>query len=173
MALHLNNLNIQVPFPPSIIIDEIVQLQLRNGIKNVNGTMNAFFIYRKEFNHIVTNYKNYNLELKDISSYASISWKQEPKHVKEYYKQLAKKVKERFKEKVPSLCFIDCNHVGTGTNINRIPILNMDLDYDSLILNMDYNCIDERLAMDENEFMDHLSDDLALTYRAIVQSIPF
>ncbi|CAG8458717.1 3552_t:CDS:1 [Diversispora eburnea] len=160
MALHINNQNtntsnIRIPFPPSIEVDEIVQLHLRNGIKSANQTMNAFLIYRKEYNHIVT---KYNFILKDISSYATASWKQEPQHVKEYYKQLAKMVKDRFKEKVPSLCFVDCNDCNYVGTVDQFPIFTLDY---------------ERLAMDENEFMDHLSDDLALTYRAIIQSIPF
>ena len=43
---------VKVPFPPTISVDEIVNIHLKNGIKNANETMNAFMIYRKEFNHI-------------------------------------------------------------------------------------------------------------------------
>ncbi|CAG8548512.1 7028_t:CDS:1 [Diversispora eburnea] len=202
MSFHINYQNtvniIKIPFPPSIREDEIVQLHLKNGIKSVNQTMNAFMIYRKEFNRIVT---NYNLQIKNISKYASISWKREPQYVKKYYKQLAKKVKELFKEKVSSLCFIHSKQV-PSTNDNNVsldtfnsqfpntnqnfpsppddqnfpyatysnyPLLNMNI----LVSDNFENSIQAYMNMDDEKLMNYLSEDLALTYRAIIQSLPF
>ncbi|CAG8616448.1 6227_t:CDS:1, partial [Diversispora eburnea] len=122
--------------------DEIVELHLKNKIKNVNRTMNAFMIYRKEFNHIVT---NSNLKLKDISKYAGISWKNETEDVKNYYRQMAKEVKKIFKEKVPPY------FVPSKQELS----------------------IKDILTIDDDEIISHLSEDLALTYRAIIQSLTF
>ncbi|CAG8825956.1 12352_t:CDS:1, partial [Dentiscutata erythropus] len=52
MSLNINYQNIKVPFPPTISVDEIVNIHLKNGIENGNKTMNAFMIYRKEYNNI-------------------------------------------------------------------------------------------------------------------------
>ncbi|CAG8548554.1 7030_t:CDS:1 [Diversispora eburnea] len=183
----INNQNtlktIKIPFPPSIKEDEIIQLHLKNGIRSANRTMNAFMIYRKEFNNIVT---NYNLELKDISLYASISWKNEPQHVKKFYVQLAEKVKELFKEKVPSLCFIHStndNNVSLDTFNSHLDNQNFPSLYDAYsnyqIFNINNIVYDDfenffrvYMNMDDDKFMNYLSEDLALTYRAIVQSLP-
>ncbi|CAG8548593.1 7032_t:CDS:1 [Diversispora eburnea] len=160
--------------------------------------MNAFIIYRKEFNNIIT---NYNLELKDISKYSSISWKQEPQYVKKYYKQLAKKVKELFKERTHSLCFVNSNLV-SSTNDNNVsldsfesPFLNTNrnflsplddqkspspystysnypfLDMNLFVSDNFENSLHAYITMDDNELMNYISEDLALTYRAIVQSL--
>ncbi|CAG8542221.1 5526_t:CDS:2 [Diversispora eburnea] len=63
---------VKVPFSPTISVDEIVLIRLKNGIKNVNQTMNAFMI-------------------------SDESWKNESINVKDYYKQMSSKVKERYK----------------------------------------------------------------------------
>lgn len=103
----------KVPFPPPISVEDIVQMQLKNGIKNVKQTLNAFMIYRKEF--IV--YQEFKLTWRCMSKLASQSWKDEPITVKNYYKTMAKKVKEYFKERHPSLCFINSNQVSTSDKI--------------------------------------------------------
>ncbi|CAG8578670.1 10894_t:CDS:2 [Diversispora eburnea] len=91
MSLSINYQNtLKVPFPPTISVDEIVNIHLKNNIKNVNETMNAFMIYRKEYNYIVA---KFNLSSKDLSKFVSISWQNEPEHVKDYYRQMAKNVK--------------------------------------------------------------------------------
>ncbi|CAG8548611.1 7033_t:CDS:1 [Diversispora eburnea] len=191
------NTLIKIPFPPSIREDEIVQLHLDNGIKSVNQTMNAYMIYRKEFNNII---KNYNLELKHISKYSSISWKQEPQYVKKYYKQLSKKVKELFKEKVSSLCFIHSKQV-PSTNDNSVsldtfnsPFPNMNQNFPSTLDDQNFtyanysnysipnmnplvsdnfeNSHHAYMTMNDDELMNYISEDLALTYRAIIQSLP-
>ncbi|CAG8594233.1 11591_t:CDS:2 [Diversispora eburnea] len=105
----------RVPFLSSISVDEIIQMHLKNGIKNVNETMNAFMIYRNEFNHI---HQNFNLSCKNVSKLTSKSWKNESEYVKDYYKQISKEVKKCFKEIVPTTCFINkfgtSNQVGTN-----------------------------------------------------------
>ncbi|CAG8593965.1 3501_t:CDS:1, partial [Diversispora eburnea] len=105
----------KIPFPPSINVDKIIQMHLKNGIKNVNETMNAFMIYRNEFNHV---HQNFNLSCKNVSKLASKSWKNEPGYVKQHYKQISKEVKKRFKKIVPTPFFISkfgtSNQVGTN-----------------------------------------------------------
>ncbi|CAG8587335.1 10289_t:CDS:2 [Diversispora eburnea] len=121
MSLPINATNVViVPFPPSISVDEIIQMHLKNGIKNVNETMNAFMIYRNEFNHI---HQNFNLSCKNVSKLASKSWKNESEYVKDYYKQISKEVKKRFKEIVPTPCFI--NKFGTS---NQVDTNNVSLE---------------------------------------------
>ncbi|CAG8567206.1 7530_t:CDS:1 [Diversispora eburnea] len=208
---HQNIANtVKVPFPPSITEDEIVQIHLKNGIKNVNQTMNAFMIYRKEFNHIAS---NFNLTRKFVSKSSSISWKNEPQYIKNYYKQFAKNVKRRFEEIVPSLCFIHFNKV-SNTNDNHVPLdtyinhpvhplhpphsihpihpihstrsihpihsLYNDEKFPPLInsplLNIDQETnIDhyKYMTMNDDELINYLPEDIALTYKAINQSLPF
>ncbi|CAG8801702.1 4315_t:CDS:1, partial [Dentiscutata erythropus] len=83
------------PCPSTISVDEIVKIHLKNGIKNVNKTMNAFMIYRKEYNNVVA---KLNLSSKDVSKFAKTSWENEPKDVKDYYRQMARNVKKCFKD---------------------------------------------------------------------------
>ncbi|CAG8567853.1 3106_t:CDS:1 [Diversispora eburnea] len=205
---HQNTTNIiKVPFPPSITIDEIVQMHLKNGIKNVNRTMNAFMIYRKEYSRIVA---KFNLELIDVSKISSISWKNEPQHIKDYYKQFAKDVKRRFEEIVPSLCFVHINQVSDANDYHvpldknpldttyknhpilpihpplslrniyqnfldayppftNSPLLNINQDVDPFFLNVD---LYKYMTMDDDELIDYLPEDTALSYKAIIQSLP-
>ncbi|CAG8590889.1 11971_t:CDS:1 [Diversispora eburnea] len=162
---------INIPFPPSISVDEIVQIHINNDIKNVNQTMNAFMIYRKEYNHVVA---KFNLLSKDVSKFVSISWKNEPEDVKDYYRQMAKEVKKCFKEKVPSLCFINSNITNDNQDTSN-PSLDMDQNFPPP-LNIKHplvsrNDLLEYVTMDEEKFMDHLSEEMALTYKAISQSL--
>ncbi|CAG8610908.1 722_t:CDS:2, partial [Diversispora eburnea] len=102
----MNLPTIKVQFPPRVTVEEIVQKQLDNNIKNVNHTPNSFLIYRREFNNEIHK-SQVNLKLEDISKLAAVSWKTEPQQIKNYYKKLAKEVKNSFKKRVQSLCFID------------------------------------------------------------------
>ncbi|CAG8490929.1 3713_t:CDS:1 [Diversispora eburnea] len=238
MSLSINKANIvKVPFPPSISVDEIVQIHLKHGIKNVNKTMNAFMIYRKEYNRVVA---KFNLSSKDVSKFVSISWKNEPKNVKYHYQRMAKNVKKCFKKKVPPLFFVNSNQVdSTNNHVSLVPLIpldtvnpslntnqkflndppqnflistysnippsnvehlllnieqtsldsidfnlppsNMDQNVDHPLLDIEQNSqlidnfkndFNEYLIMDENEFMNHLSEDMTLTYKAIIQSLP-
>ncbi|CAG8480280.1 5043_t:CDS:1 [Diversispora eburnea] len=113
MSLLINPINVvKVPFPPSISVDKIIQMHLKNGIKNVNNTMNPFMIYRREFNYV---HKNFNLSCKNVSKLASESWKNEPEYIKQRYKQISKEVKKRFKKIFPTPFFI--NKFGTSNQI--------------------------------------------------------
>ncbi|CAG8605992.1 5210_t:CDS:1 [Diversispora eburnea] len=264
MSLSINYLNtVKVPFPPAISVDEIVQIHLKNGIKNVNITMNPFMIYRKEYNRVVA---KFNLSSKDVSKFVSISWQNEPEDVKDYYQQMAKNVKECFKKKVPFYFFINSyqvhsindNHVPSSTvnpslhntnqnfppplnqsindppqnflnstyftynfnippsNTDQIanhPLLNIEQDSQPIVSDnfknyhyttmdedefmnhplpnigqdsqpivsegefMNYpplniNDLHEYMAIGDDEFMNLLSEDMALTYKAIIQSLP-
>ncbi|CAG8490628.1 9363_t:CDS:1 [Diversispora eburnea] len=210
MSLNINHINIAsivVPFPPSISIDEIIHIHLKNGIK-CNKTMNPFMIYRIEYNLIVA---KYNLKLKDVSKFARNSWKNEPEEVKIYYRQMAEEVKKTYKEKRP-LCFIHSNKV-YNTNDNHVPLdtsnppLNKNQNFssplnrnqkfldanppqnslDSTCFNLPPSSTDQNtdqqnqpivsdnfknecltcLTMNEDEIMNHFSEDLILTYKTI------
>ncbi|CAG8595248.1 1862_t:CDS:2 [Diversispora eburnea] len=125
--------------------------------------MNAFMIYRKEFNRIVT---NYNLELKNISKYASISWKQEPQYVKTYYKQHLNSQFPNMNQNFPSPS--DDQNFPYATYSNY-PLLNMNI----LVSDNFENSIQAYMNMDDEKLMSYLSEDLALTYREIIKSLPF
>src|SRR6185436_11762270 len=94
-----------------------INIHLKNRIKNINRTMNAFIIYRKEYNHVIA---KSNLSSKDVSKFARNSWENEPEYVKDYYRQMAINVKKSYKEKGP-LCFIHNNQVD-NTNYNHVPL---------------------------------------------------
>ncbi|CAG8725074.1 6599_t:CDS:1 [Acaulospora morrowiae] len=167
------NCNINLPFPPSITIDEILKRHLRNGVGNVNRTLNAFLIYRIVYNSEV---RKLGLSTEDISKLASNSWRNESIHVKSYYREIASGVKSRFREKVP-ICFINSQGKGsvrerrkiTDTpieEINQIPPVITD---SSLSLkNMERNHQNNT----DLTFMASLPIDLALTYNALMQSLP-
>ncbi|CAG8554089.1 9826_t:CDS:2 [Diversispora eburnea] len=65
------------PFPPRVTVEEIVQKQLDNNIKNRNSQIHK---------------SQSNFNLGDISKLAAVSWKTEPQQIKNYYKKLAKEV---------------------------------------------------------------------------------
>ncbi|CAG8490983.1 3717_t:CDS:1 [Diversispora eburnea] len=100
MSLSINYRNtvniVKVPFPPTIGVDEIVKIHLKNDIKNVNQTLNAFMIYRKKHNRVVA---KLNLSSKDVSKFVKNSWKNEPNNVKDHYRQMAKNVKKNVSKK--------------------------------------------------------------------------
>ncbi|CAG8490225.1 317_t:CDS:2 [Diversispora eburnea] len=179
--------SIKVPFPPSITVDEIVQLHLKNGIKSVNQTMNAFMIYRKEYNRIVA---KFNLALKEVSKISSISWQNEPQNIKDYYKQLAKNVKRRFEEIVPSLYITCINHpilpfrpinlplsfrnidqkfLNAYPSFPNSTLLNINQDSNPSFLNAD---LFKYMTMDDDELINYLPEGVGLTYKALVQSLP-
>ncbi|CAG8480209.1 5039_t:CDS:1 [Diversispora eburnea] len=187
MSLPIDITNVvKVPFPPSISVNEIVKIHLKNKIKSVNQTMNSFMIYRKEYNQIVA---KFNRSSKDVSKCVSISWKNEPDHIKDYYRQMAENVKNCFREKVP-LCFTNSNqvdntndnHVPLDTSLNtnqnfqntNYPFFNMDQDaiYSNPIVSNNFKNECQRcLDMDEYEFMNYLSENLALIYKEIIRSL--
>ncbi|CAG8542262.1 5528_t:CDS:1 [Diversispora eburnea] len=184
MSININYQNttkiLKIPFPPSISVDEIVQIHLKNRIKNVNKTVNAFIIYRKEYNHVVA---KLNISSKDVSKFARNSWENEPEVVKDYYRQMAKNVKKSYKQKSP-LCFIHSNQEDSTNSLNidqnflnqnqkfpdANPLSHSNIDQNSQPIVSDN--FKKYLTMNENEFMNYLSEDLALTYKAIVQSLP-
>ncbi|RHZ84856.1 hypothetical protein Glove_74g126 [Diversispora epigaea] len=116
---------IKVQFPPRVTVEEIVQKQLNNNIKNVNHTVNSFIIYRREFNREIRE-SRFKFKLKEISTLAAVSWKTEPKYIKDHYKKMAKDVKKCFEKWVQSTCFIDSNKksnrkkkkIATSSNIS-------------------------------------------------------
>ncbi|CAG8486688.1 619_t:CDS:2 [Diversispora eburnea] len=163
MSLSINYQNtvnrIKVPFPPSISIDEIVKIHLKNRIKSVNQTMNAFMIYRKEYNYVVAKF-NFSR------------------------KEMAKNVKKCFKENAPFHCCINSslsdtndNHVPLdtsnpsllNTSLNSPPPLNIEQPIESVNFRNDLYAY--MMNMDDNEFMNYLSEDMALTYSTIIQSL--
>ncbi|CAG8627716.1 10520_t:CDS:2 [Diversispora eburnea] len=103
MSVPINTTNVViVPFPPSISVDEIIQMHLKNGIKNINETMNAFMIYQI---------------------------------VKDYYKQISKEIKKRFKEIAPTPYFINKFETSNQVDTNNVQVdtNNVSLETNLLI----------------------------------------
>ncbi|CAG8442919.1 18872_t:CDS:2, partial [Acaulospora morrowiae] len=89
------NCKVELPFPPPITVDEIIEKHSKNGIENVNKTTNAFLIYRMVYNHEA---RELGLPLEDISKLSGNSWKNEPEHIKRWYKEIASAVKYSMKK---------------------------------------------------------------------------
>lgn len=94
---------IKPTFPPKISAEELAKKQIKNNVRNVNRTINGFFIYRIIFDRLN---REVILKTGDVSKFAGKSWRQEPLHVKEYYKKIAEDVKYHYKRHVP-LTFVD------------------------------------------------------------------
>ncbi|CAG8554647.1 4215_t:CDS:1 [Acaulospora morrowiae] len=168
---------IQVPFPPSITADEIIKKHLEKGVDNANRTSNAFLIYRHAYNREAI---KFGFTHKDISRSASKSWRNEPEYVKNHYKKMETDIKLRFREKVP-ICFVNSQSKRSVRKRRRIADASMakinqispTISASSLPhKTMEWN---HRINTDVtgDAFTATLSEDLALTYMAIMQSLPF
>ncbi|CAG8678036.1 14373_t:CDS:1 [Acaulospora morrowiae] len=169
MAENRNPYKLQ--FPPSITVSELIKIHLEKGLRNVNKTLNAFLIYRIVYIREVP--KNY---LDNISILASNSWKDEPKHVKIFYKKLAKDVKTKFRELYPihfkdqNLPIIPQNPFPTNANESddaNNAITKSPHPYDTFA-----ESLQKSMEMTDDTFVNSLPHDLALTYVALMNSIP-
>ncbi|RHZ46664.1 hypothetical protein Glove_609g31 [Diversispora epigaea] len=115
-------------------VGEIVNLHLKNGLKNSNKTMNAFMIYRRNYALHST-----KLSRSDMSKEASKAWKSESIEIKNHYKRIEEDIRREFKEKT-SIFFIYSNLTGTDVNTNPPMDLNSpDTIRHNYQLNMDQN----------------------------------
>ncbi|PKY37471.1 hypothetical protein RhiirA4_438698 [Rhizophagus irregularis] len=88
---------INLPFPPTINIDNLVPVPRRFDGDKPPRSPNAFLIYRKAYVKELHS-RRINLRMTQISSMASESWKQEPDSVKAEYKRLEEEAKKRYNE---------------------------------------------------------------------------
>src|SRR5436190_9873196 len=87
--------NISMPFPPNITAEEF--LRSRPLSRVYFKSPNSFFIYRQQFVKQLKS-ENYNDQMIKVSKWASVFWSNEPKHVKQHYKNLEKKIQKLLKE---------------------------------------------------------------------------
>ncbi|CAG8437747.1 7764_t:CDS:1 [Diversispora eburnea] len=87
------------PFPPLINIKDFVTKRSCEQ-KNPSRPPNAFIIYRKVCVN-AAHAKNHCLPMTIISSLASELWKNEPPHVKNFYKNMAKDVSKHYSKMYP------------------------------------------------------------------------
>ncbi|CAG8486805.1 626_t:CDS:1 [Diversispora eburnea] len=92
------------------LINKYIAIHLKNGTK-VGKTMNAYLIYRNETR------PNNNSLCKEVSKLTAEGWKNEHEEVKHYYREIAEKIKERYKE-IATPTFINS---GTGISLEKTP----------------------------------------------------
>ncbi|CAG8457609.1 2598_t:CDS:1 [Ambispora leptoticha] len=110
-----NTIAVKVPFPPSITLAEIVKK--RKGIKRSAKPSNGFIIYRGEYLK-ATKRQNIKIEMTQLSKRAGAAWKEEPPHIRKWYKDLAEEVAESIaKSHVQSSDFVE--NPWTEYTINR------------------------------------------------------
>ncbi|CAG8590912.1 11972_t:CDS:2 [Diversispora eburnea] len=111
------------------IVREIVEMHLKNGLKNVNRTLIPFLIYRKN-----CALQNSNLSRNDASKLASESWKRVSNEIKDRYKIMAENTSS-----------------GTSTYINPSPFNSPINIYSShQIVNMNPDIIYLNPPIDQN-----------------------
>ncbi|CAG8667379.1 15337_t:CDS:1 [Funneliformis caledonium] len=87
---------INMPFPPKITAEEFIRDRPLSRLHF--KPPNSFFIYRKLFVRQLK-LENYNDKMIRVSKWASWFWSNEPKVVKEYYKNIEKDIQKLLKEK--------------------------------------------------------------------------
>ncbi|CAG8490575.1 9360_t:CDS:2 [Diversispora eburnea] len=111
----------------SISVDEIIEMHLKNKLKNVNRTMNAFMIYRKN-----CALQNPNLSRIRVSKLASRLWKNESTEIKDRYKRMAGNNSSDITPMVQNSLNIDQNTLDTiyhnNTNIYYCQQTNPHMD---------------------------------------------
>ncbi|CAG8656682.1 6407_t:CDS:1 [Acaulospora colombiana] len=168
------NPNVKIPFPPSITIEELVRKHIEKGIVNVNRASNAFFIYRIAYSREAI---KLGFKRKDISKLASDAWRDEPKYVKEYYKRMETDIKSRLRIEFP-ICFVNAKSKKPARKKRGISnITTVGFDRTSFAMSdpslKTMNPEFQTNVENADSFMVSLPKDLALTYEAIMQSLPF
>ncbi|CAG8580892.1 1864_t:CDS:1 [Acaulospora morrowiae] len=159
------NCKVELPFPPPITVDEIIEKHLKNGVENVNKTSNAFLIYRMVYNNEA---KELGLPLEDISKLSGNSWKNEPEHIKTCYKEIASAVKSRFKIKSP-LCFINIQKSQLDDENKRFDEEGPKIADNTAVSDNQVSPV--MPPVNEQEFVNSLPSELAMTYLELSQSI--
>ncbi|CAG8438058.1 2312_t:CDS:1 [Acaulospora colombiana] len=101
---------------------------------------------------------------------ASIAWRMEPDYVKRFYKELEKKTKAALKKTKPFYFTSDkkkkkskVQKVNNTVHVPQLDILQKNA-HDNYSLYM---------SMSDSDFVNCIPDDLALTYKALMNSIPY
>ncbi|KAG9289940.1 hypothetical protein G9A89_010246 [Geosiphon pyriformis] len=110
--------NIQVPFPPEITAQDLVQKKL---LKNIyTKAPNAYIIYRGQY---LEQFNKHGIKknLDDLSQESSSAWYDEPEKVKVFYRNLGKEVTNLLeKNRISSKNFVeqDWNEYGKNNRKN-------------------------------------------------------
>ncbi|RIB19813.1 hypothetical protein C2G38_2082265 [Gigaspora rosea] len=130
---------IQLPFPPKITANDIVQRRPHSRIRSKSP--NAFFVYRKAFyDHLALSNQRYQMTY--VSKLVSHYWKNETEQVKTEYKRIADEVEVKLnEERIKDLVYSDAlskpkrlpkkqkrirkkcdydNNKGEGSNMNNV-----------------------------------------------------
>ncbi|CAG8473539.1 11025_t:CDS:1 [Acaulospora colombiana] len=171
--------SIEVPFPPSITVDELIKKHIQKGTVDVNRVSNAFFIYRNAYNREAM---KLGFMLKDVSRLAGSAWKSEPEYVKEHYKRMETEIKSRLRMMFPFRFKNDQNKKSirkkhrkitdsTTDRVNQNPTVISVPFLKTADINSQINI--KNLNDSTDSFMASIPEELALTYVAIMQSLPF
>lgn len=156
---------IKMPFPPNMSAEEF--LRNRPLSRAYFKPPNSFFIYRQQFVKQLK-LENYNDQMIKVSKWASIFWSNEPKNVKQYYKNIEKKIqkllKEQYDQNLNNPCQMICpkfifenpnfenkedDNNNTSRNINSSP-------FPDQTVNIDLNSSD---WLPEAEYSEHSSEN--------------
>ncbi|CAG8543848.1 3311_t:CDS:1 [Acaulospora morrowiae] len=177
--------HIRVPFPPQVTVDEIVQKLLDNGVENYNKTPNSFIIYRKAYIHEAT---KFGFLGGNISKLAKDAWDNEPERIKNFYREMEKDIKAKFKRSVPPPFFFytqrsqkrprhtNCK-VTAVTTKDAFRISQKSTSHPQAIVITShsvesfYTHLNIHMNISDEAFINSLSNDLALTYKAIIDSL--
>ncbi|CAG8747562.1 35122_t:CDS:2, partial [Racocetra persica] len=83
-----------LPFPPEINAEDLINSKTR---KLPSKPPNAFFIYRKVYTKELIA-RDFRYKMTDVSPWVSSSWKNESDKVREKYKEIAKGVRQLYKQ---------------------------------------------------------------------------
>ncbi|CAG8784785.1 18806_t:CDS:1, partial [Racocetra fulgida] len=83
-----------LPFPPEINAEDLINSKTR---KLPSKPPNAFFIYRKVYTKELIA-RDFRYKMTDVSPWVSSSWKNETDKVREKYKEIAKGVRQLYKQ---------------------------------------------------------------------------
>ncbi|KAF0492607.1 MATA-HMG [Gigaspora margarita] len=84
----------KLPFPPEINAEDLINCKTR---KLPSKPPNAFFIYRKVYTKELIA-RDFRYKMTDVSPWVSSSWRNESDKVKEKYKEIAKGVRQLYKQ---------------------------------------------------------------------------
>ncbi|GBC05201.1 hypothetical protein RclHR1_00610013 [Rhizophagus clarus] len=87
---------VNIPYPPELTIEEI--LSRRSDERLRSKAPNQFFIYRLAYLKELRKIMGENISMTKIAPEVGTSWSREPPEVKEAYKVLSERVKNRLKE---------------------------------------------------------------------------
>ncbi|CAG8659738.1 5455_t:CDS:1 [Racocetra fulgida] len=105
--------SIRVPFPPKINARDFVKPRRDGSPKK--RCANYFLVYRVQFAEALKAHCCNSALMTDISSMAGDAWREEPEHVRRFYKQIANDIKRLHSESVKSAQ----NAKSSKTNVSK------------------------------------------------------